>query len=185
MMMIPFPLVLAEIAIFVMAAQEWGFWTTLGYYLLPSLLGMIIMSVVGRLALFNLQGSVAQGKVPANKMLHSGALFFSGLLFLIPSFFSRVLAVLLLLPGTRHFLVWRFKKSMSQNIMNGSSRIFQFGGFGGGFSTGPGGGFEFTAGFGDHGPRPAGEREVSEANVLDVKPLQVTHEANKKEEESE
>lgn len=181
MIFIPFPLVLAEIFIFFFAVKQWGFLNTLGLYLLPCVLGFVIISTVGRLALLSLQSTVMKGQLPANRLLHSAALFFSGLLFLIPSFFARVLAVVLFLPGLRHLAVWWFKLFMAKQIAKGTS-AFTFGGpFGFGAGS-AGGGFKYyqyrgtPSGFQD----VSAEREVSETNVLDVTPLQVTHENKKK-----
>jgi Protein affecting phage T7 exclusion by the F plasmid len=178
MLMIPFPFILAEIVIFFTAVNHWGFWETMGNYFLPSILGVLIVSTVGRMAMMNLQGSVAKGQMPANKLLQSGAIFISGLLLIVPSFFTRVFGVLLLLPGTRHFLVWRFKKYAAQKMSQGSARAFNFGGFGNFGNAG----FKYyeyrSAGGGFDQPQ---ERDVhpTDINVLDVKPIEITHEIKK------
>lgn len=180
MLFIPFPLVLAEIFIFFFAVKQWGFLNTLGIYLLPCVLGFLIVSTVGRMAIMTLQGSVMKGQLPGNRLLHSGAIFFSGLLFMVPSFFARVAAVVLFLPGLRHIFVAWFKVFMAKKIAKGTAN-FSFGGAGGPFGFGAGntsGGFRYyryrggNAGFEQANP----ERDVSETNVLDVTPLKVTHE---------
>lgn len=170
MFFIPFPFVIAEIVIFVFSVQHWGFLNTLGFYFLPSLLGVAIISTVGRFALLDLQAQMMKGDLPGSRILHSGAIFISGLLFLIPSFFSRVAAVVLFLPGLRHLAVWRFKSTMAQRMAQGA-RGFRFGN--GGFQY-----YEFRRG-GTGFEEPSREREVHEASVLDVTPLKVSHEAKK------
>lgn len=191
MFFIPFPVLIAEFVIFWLAVQRWGFFDTLGIYLLPSILGLIIMNLVGRMALMNLQGTAMQGKVPGNKLLHSGALFLSGLLFLIPAFFSRVFAIILFLPGTRHLAVWGFKAFMAKKITQGAAQAFNFGASGGPFGFGTGSsGFRYyeyrgSTGFGTEQSEMKDveglteEREVREANVLDVKPLEIIHQDKK------
>lgn len=183
MLMIPFPFVIAELVIFILAVQKWGFLNTLGLYLLPCLLGFLIVATVGRLAMMNLQTSMMRGQLPANKILHSGAIFISGLLFLIPSFFARVAAVVLFLPGLRHFAIWRFKFYMAKKMAQGSARVFNFGGpFGFGAGMGTGGGPNSSGGFRYYEFRNNGtgfeeareEREIN-AEVLDVTPLEITH----------
>lgn len=177
--MIPFPFIVAEIVIFIAAIQHWGFWTTVGYYLLPCLLGIFIVSTIGRVAMMSLQSSVSRGQLPANKLLHSGALFVSGLLFLVPSFFTRVFAILLFLPGTRHFLVWRFKLMAAKKIAQGSANAFNFGGGPFGFGMGSGGGgfkyYQYKAGPNGFEEEIREERDVTSADVLDVKPIEITH----------
>lgn len=174
MFFIPFPFVIAEVLIFVVAVRHFGFWMTVGYYLLPCLLGFFIVSTVGRYALMTLQASVSKGKLPANQILHSGAIFISGLLFLVPSFFTRIFGLILFLPGSRHFLVWRFKLKAAEKMAKGSARIFNFGNFGGG-------GFRY---YQHHADNPGfdgapEERDVTGNEVLDVNPLEITHEKKK------
>lgn len=172
MFFIPLPFVIAELVIFVMAVQHWGFFNTLGFYLLPCLLGLFIVTTVGRIAVMSMQMSVMKGQLPAAKLLNSAAIFLSGLLFLVPSFFTRVAGVLLLLPGLRHLAVWRFKLFLVKQISRGA----------GSFSFGAGGPFGFRAGSTGfrYYEEATQEREVREANVLDVTPLQVVHEDKKK-----
>ena len=178
MIAIPFPLILAEIFIFWFAVSEWGFWTVLGVYLLPCLLGVLILGTIGRMAIMVLQSTVVRGQLPANKILHSAAIFISGILFLIPSFFARLLALILLLPGLRHIAVWKFKTYLGQQIAKGSARVFDFGAGGPfGFSTG-----SRTYDFRNQtytNEEIREEREIYDAEVVDVTPLEITHEKKK------
>lgn len=184
MVMIPLPLVIAEFLIFFFAVKQWGFLNTLGLYLLPCLLGFVIVSVLGRLAIYNLQNAMRGGQLPGNQLLSSGAVFLSGILFLVPSFFARVLAVILFLPGLRHLAIWKFKSYLAKQMAKGSAG-FQFGGpfgFGGSSQGGfryyqyrsDGTGFRRT-----DNSAPSAERDVYEGNVLDVTPLKVTHQEKK------
>ena len=192
MLMIPFPFVLAELLIFFWGVNQWGFFNTLGLYLAPCLLGFLIVSTVGRIAIMTLQSTVTRGQLPGNKILHSGAIFLSGLFFLIPSFFARIIGLVLLLPGLRHLAVWRFKLFMAKKMAQGSARVFNFGGGGpfgfGGFGTGSGGpgGFQYYefrndgTGFTQTNEEVREEREITDVEVLDVTPLEITHEEKKK-----
>lgn len=185
MIFIPFPFVIAEIVIFFMATQHWGFLNALGLYLLPCLLGFIILTTVGRMALMSLQSTVMRGQLPASKMLHSGAIFLSGLLFIIPSFFARVLAVILFLPGLRHLAVWRFKVYMAKQVAKGAAN-FKFGGPFGFGAGNMGGGFRYYE-YKDDGAgfqETHEERDVYESNVLDVTPLKITHEKKNEDDKS-
>lgn len=197
MIALPFPFIIAEVVIFFIGVNYWGFFNTLGLYLLPCLLGFLIVSTVGRMAIMTLQSTVTKGQLPANKILHSGAIFLSGILFLIPSFFTRILGLVLLLPGLRHLAVWRFKLFMAKQIKKGSAN-FKFGGNGFGFGAGMGGAgragpqgfryYEFRndgTGFQDvseHTQEHREEREI-QAEVVDVTPLEITHEEKKPKED--
>lgn len=187
MILVPFPFIIAELVIFILAVNHWGFLNTLGFYLLPCLLGFLIVATVGRLAMMSMQTSLMRGELPANRILNSGAIFIAGLLLLIPSFFARVGAVILLLPGLRHLALWKFKSTMKKKMAQGS-RGFGFGGpfgFGTGMGSNTNTGFRYYE-FRGQGPtgRPGGfeefreEREIN-AEVLDVTPLEITHDDKK------
>lgn len=181
-MAIPFPAVLAEIFLFFFLISNWGIWNTLAFYFLPCILGFFIVNIWSRITIPAFQAAALSGQKPGFKLMNSAAIFLSGLCFLVPSFFLRVLGVLLLLPGTRHFLVWKFKEKMAARFAGGRAGGFNFGNFQ--FRTGgfPGGGFPGAGGF-PPGADPFGrpqqpteERDVTASNaVLDVKPLEVTH----------
>jgi UPF0716 protein FxsA len=177
MLFIPVPMMIAEILIFFYAIDIWGFWQTIGLYLAPSILGFLILSMMGRWALLSLQKSLMQGQIPTDSLLHSAALFIAGIFFIVPSFFSRVFALALFLPGSRHWIVAQLRKFLGQRIGKGFAN-FSFGGGGPGFGSGFRY-YDFRTG------RPEGfstssERSVSEANILDVKPIEIVHEEKKR-----
>lgn len=166
-MRIPFPLVLAEIFLFFFFLSRIGVLPTLGFYFLPCLLGILILQIWGRYTIMQIQAAAMTGQQPGNKLLNAGAIFISGLCFLIPSFFLRILGVLLFLPGTRHFLIWKLKGRILQSMKAGASGM-NFGGF----SFRAGGPFGGGSSFGSQ----PDERDVSSFHaVLDVKPLEVKH----------
>ncbi len=172
-MKIPFPVVLLEIFIFWFVADKLGFFNTILIYFVPCLLGLLIVATWGRVALVSLQMSFARGEVPGAKVLHAGAIFIAGLCLVVPSFFTRVIAIGLLLPGLRHLLLWKFKANIAQKISQGPSS-FNFSGFRFGAGASP---FGRDTSYTDFG-RPA-EREVFNAYVLDIKPIEVTREIKK------
>ncbi len=178
MLFIPVPMMIVEIVIFFYAVEAWGFWQTLGLYLAPSLFGFFILSMMGRWALLSLQRSLMQGQVPTDSLLNSVVLFVSGLLFMIPTFFSRVFALALFLPGSRHWIVARIRKFLSQRIGKGFAS-FSFGGGGPGFSRGFRY-YDFKAGP-PEGFDSSGERPVSDNRILDIKPIEIMHEDKKSE----
>lgn len=179
MFFIPFPLLIAEMVLFFFAVKSWGFLNTLGLYLLPCFLGLLIVSTMGRLAVVSLQSSLMRGELPASRLLHSGAIFLSGLLFLVPSFFTRVIGVVLFLPGLRHLAVWRFKHFVAKKAAKGMNG-FSFGQGPFGFRY-----YSYTGGMNNRGPMDdMQERDVREANVLDVTPLKITHEVKSENKDS-
>jgi UPF0716 protein FxsA len=80
--------------------------------LLPTLLLLFLGGAIG-LALIRgqsftmgprLLNAMREGKSPAAPLAESSFLVFAGLLFMIPGFFSDIIALLLLLPSVRHLL---------------------------------------------------------------------------------
>lgn len=183
MLMLPLPLFIAELLIFIMAVKSWGFLDSLGIYLMPSLLGFVILSLVKRTGFAQMQMSMMSGQKPEKSLLHSGAIFLGAILLIVPSFFTRVLAIILILPGLRHLIIWRFEKGMQKRMQNGAQGGFSFGGpfgFGGGAGAGPaGGGFTYyqyrSKPTGDDFNQESPRERVIDAEVLDVTPLEITH----------
>jgi UPF0716 protein FxsA len=169
-MAIPFPFVLAEIFLFFYGMSEFGFLPTLAFYFLPCLLGILILQIWGRVTMLQLRATTARGEQPGPKLIHAGAIFISGICFLIPSILARLVGIALLLPGTRHFLIWKLKGRVLENMSRGNAG-FNFGGF------------AFRAGaspFGGQNPfqRPP-ERNVS-PDILDIQPIEVSHTTTEK-----
>lgn len=172
MLRIPFPLILLEIFIFWFVVGKIGFLYTLLYYFAPCLLGFFIVATWGRVALVSIQMSFARGEVPGPKILHAGAIFVAGLCLLVPSAITRVIAIGLLLPGLRHLILWKLKGNLVQKMAQGSAS-FNFSGFKFGAGPSP---FGRETSYTDF---PRSEREVFSNDVLDVKPIEISHETKK------
>lgn len=159
-----------EVVVFAKFVESFGWGSTLAGYFLPSILGVFLLVNMGRMGLMSLQGSLARGEMPGSRLLHVGALFVSALLFVVPSFTTRIFALALFLPGLRHLMVWRFKKFAEKKMANGSSTFFQFG-------KGPLGGFTFYRYDMRTGRSASDVRDVTPegAPILDVTPIKVTH----------
>lgn len=171
--LIPFWFI-AEIVVFWMGVKHLGFWDTMLLWWGPSLIGFIITSSFTRAALASMQTSVMAGQVPEKRILHAGAIFFGGVLFWIPFVMTRVVGLLFILPGFRHLILYRFQKIAAEKLAQGAASAFQFNMFG--TNAGPSGmgGFKFYRY--DMGGVKKSERDVTpEQDVLDVKPIEVTH----------
>lgn len=170
---LPFPFVFCEVFLFMWFVSKFGFLQTLAGYWLPSILGFLIVSFQSRTAMMQLQRQMGMGQKPGFQALNMAAKFLSGILIIAPFFSTRVVGILLLLPGFRHLLILTFKTWILSKIQGGAFRVFRAGGPGfpgGGF---PGGGFPPP-----RGGRPAddeGPRVERDAVVIDVTPLEVEH----------
>ena len=155
----------AEIYVCISFVEAYGFWNALLLTMASGLLGLIIMMSQGRSALFSVQQDLAQGKDPSNRLLNQLLILLGGLLIFLPGIISDVVGLLLVLPGTRHLMLLLFKSTLLRQMSKGRIQVFSSGmNFGGSFG---------------------GEVRVErDAEVIDVTPIEITHE-NKKPQNSE
>ncbi len=160
----------AEIYLFVKVVQTYGFFNAFMATLTAFFFGLLVVKSQGRTFLMKVQAELAQGKVPARSMINSALIFIGGVFILIPGFFSDVMGLLLILPGTRHALSLYVRTYLARKVANGSFKIFTSG-FGSNFGMGNG-----PQGFGNsRGPEFKSERDVT-PQVIDVKPISSTEE---------
>lgn len=161
-MLVPFPLLLVEIFLFVALASRFGFFPVFGAYLLPTLLGFFLLAFQSRTAMMSLVRKLQQGHRPEAQLLSTAAKFVGALLFLPPLLSPRLLGLALLLPGTRHLILLWAQAWLAKKAAQGSARMWA-GGFGrpGGF-----GGVRFET----FEMEPE-TREERDADVIEVKAL--------------
>lgn len=167
----PLPFLILETCLFWFFVSEYGFLPVFAAYVVPSFLGMLVLSFQSRAALLNLQKRMAEGGQPGFPLLNAVAKFFAGLLLLAPFFTTRILGVALLLPGVRQLILflaqgWLLAKLSKGLFQNGNFKVFMGG-----------------AGFqGARGTRGAQDFEEipAEREVVDVTPLEIVHEDSKK-----
>lgn len=165
----------AEIYVFISFIDAYSFWDALLLTMGSGLIGLIIMMSQGRAALVSIQQDLAAGKNPNDRILHQLLILLGGLLIFLPGFINDIVGLLLVLPGTRHLMLYFFKSTLLRQITQGRIRVFNSGGgFGGGFS-----GFRR----GPQGPH-FDDRVERDAKVIDVTPIEITHE-DKKPQDSE
>lgn len=159
----------AEIYVFYRFIDAYSFGDAVISVLLSGFLGIFILKSQGKAAFSGMQASLSAGQVPANQILHRAIIMLGGLLLFIPGFISDVLGLLCILPISRHLILWYFKFALVKGIAKGRVGFFASGfGFPGDirFRQGP-----FPPPF-----EPPVERD---AKVVDVTPIEITHE-NKK-----
>lgn len=149
----------SEIYFSLFLIDHYSFWEFFLYSLSSALLGLALMSILGRGVLISLQRDLTQGKMPAHNLLNKGLLFFGAFLIFLPGILNDVFAFLLIVPGPRHVLAWWFTRHLSQKIKTGSH--FTFVHFG---SAGMGGGAQ--------GPQFRTERD---AEVVEIEPIEIEH----------
>lgn len=171
---LPFPLLLFEIVLFFFLVSQFGFLKIFGIYLLPCLLGFVVLSLQSRVALVNLQKALMEGKQPGRRLFATAANFLAGLFLLIPSFSTRVVAFILLMPGLRQVALVALQAWVTKKIAQGGAKVF------GNFSRGrPGFQSGFQTEFRTYEFRQD-IREERDAEVIDVTPLEIEHSVSPK-----
>jgi len=123
-----------ELYIFSWCADRWGFLDTIFIYMLPSVAGVLLISILNRKALFAIQklqdlnGNFQGAQV---KWLHVGIQFLGSIFLIIPSALTRMLGIFLVLPGIRHLIIWFAKGWLFLKLANTFSKsgniFFRFG----------------------------------------------------------
>lgn len=125
-----FLLFLSEVFVFWSLTNLYGFLDVLTLYWAPTALGLLFLIFFGRSMMMRAQLNLAQGASFSQSSLHSIAVMV-GILLLLPPFVApRFLAMALILPGTRHLILWKFRDFVARKIQQG-------------FQNPQGGGFRF------------------------------------------
>jgi len=93
-----------EISIFIQVAHVLGVFLTLMLVIFTSIIGMSLIRNQGFKNFLLMQQKMQAGESPAAEMIKSVSLIISGLLLVIPGFFTDFLGLLLLLPPVQKHL---------------------------------------------------------------------------------
>lgn len=96
---------LLEIAGFVVIGGRIGLGLTLLWLLAAGMAGLALIRHGGLNALIKLQTALQEGREPGHSLIDGAVMVTAGLLLIVPGFVSDVLALILLLPFTRNFLL--------------------------------------------------------------------------------
>jgi len=102
--------VLLEVASIWIVGELLGPLATVSAVLAGAIIGGMILAKLGRAFFADLDKTLKSGEAPEGPVLRAVCLLGAGILFLTPGFFSDVLALALLIPGSRALLapmVWR------------------------------------------------------------------------------
>ena len=172
-----------EIYVFFRVWDAFGFANTFFALALAAIIGIGLVKSQGRYLISKVQLAIARGQAPDTEVAQGLMVFIAGILFIIPGFISDVIALFLVIPGSRHLIAKlareKFARSMAQKMQNPGS-AGPFGG-GSGFKV-----FTFGTGMNGsswninsqqrprHSPEPQDEwaRDVT-PKVIDVTPISV------------
>jgi UPF0716 protein FxsA len=96
-----------EIAGFVWLGGKLGVGLTLLWVIAAMMAGLALLRHTGLQAVGRLRAALAEGKEPGHSIIDAACFAAAGILLIIPGFVSDLLAVILTLPVTRHWLLRR------------------------------------------------------------------------------
>lgn len=112
---------LLEIYVMVKVGGVIGAWPTVGLVLVAAIVGATLIRVQGYLAWRRVTETLVRGQLPAMELLEGVVFFISGLLLIVPGFFTDAIALLCLIPPARRALLqWILRRSIIANIRTGT-----------------------------------------------------------------
>lgn len=102
MLMLLTPLI--EIAAFIKIGQAIGLWPTLLGVVVSSVVGMLVIQSQGLALGARLRAAMNTGEMPARTVADAMMVFVAGVLLVVPGYFTTVLGLLLLIPPVRALL---------------------------------------------------------------------------------
>ena len=96
-----------EIAGFVWIGAKLGVALTLAWVIGAMVAGFLLLRHTGLQAVGRLRAALAEGKEPGHSIIDAACFAAAAILLIIPGFVSDALALILLLPATRHWLLRR------------------------------------------------------------------------------
>jgi UPF0716 protein FxsA len=111
----------AEIASFVLVAEQIGFLGALGILLVVSALGPFIVRRVGFSVLAHTRERLSQGEVPTRELLDGLVVLIGGVLICVPGFIGDALGLLLMIGPVRHFVIRLSGHRLARGVQTGRS----------------------------------------------------------------
>ena len=112
-----------EIAGFVWLGGKLGVFLTLIWVIGAMLAGLALLRHTGLQAVGRLRAALAEGKEPGHSIIDAACFAAAAILLIIPGFVSDALAVILLLPATRHWLLRRTAAHFETRVYRGTGTI--------------------------------------------------------------
>lgn len=113
---------IVEIALFIIVGGWIGLWATLGLVVLGFVGGMAVIRSQGTHAWLEAQRSLAELRDPSRPLAHGMMLMIAGVLLIVPGFFTDAVALLLLIPPVRDFVMRRASRRVRVSGVHVRSR---------------------------------------------------------------
>ena len=112
-----------EIAGFVWLGGKLGVGLTLLWVIGAMVAGLALLRRTGLQAVARLRTALAEGKEPGHSIIDAACFAAAAMLLIIPGFVSDLLAVILMLPVTRHWLLRRTAAHFEARVYRGTGVI--------------------------------------------------------------
>lgn len=113
---------LIEIALFVQIGGYIGVWATLACVVLTAAAGALLLRAQAAAVISGIRQAAAEGRNPADQLLHGLLLFAAALLLLTPGFFTDAIGFALLVPSVRSWTIREFGRHVSMQAVQFASR---------------------------------------------------------------
>jgi UPF0716 protein FxsA len=114
---------LLEIAGFVWLGGKLGIFLTLIWVIGTMLAGLALLRHTGLQAVGRLRAALAEGREPGHSLIDAACFAAAAILLIIPGFVSDALALILLLPATRHWLLRRTAAHFETRVYRSTGTI--------------------------------------------------------------
>lgn len=115
-LVVVFLYVYAEISLLVSMGAAIGVLPLIFLMLSISMLGLWLIKARGAFTLWQVRKDIANGQIPTQALGNSLFFVVAGVMFLIPGFLSDIVALLLLLPVTRHLIQTFFMRFLAGKV---------------------------------------------------------------------
>jgi UPF0716 protein FxsA len=112
-----------EIAGFVWIGGKLGVFLTLVWVIGAMLAGLALLRHTGLQAVGRLRAALAEGREPGHSIIDAACFAAAAILLIIPGFVSDALALILLLPVTRHWLLRRTAAHFETRVYRSTGTI--------------------------------------------------------------
>ena len=117
--------VAAEIASFVLVAEQIGFFSALAILLVVSALGFLVVRRVGIGVLAHTQDRLARGEVPTTELLDGLVVLIGGVMICVPGFVGDTLGLLLMIAPVRRLVIRAGGRWIARRVQTAPARGWQ------------------------------------------------------------
>jgi UPF0716 protein FxsA len=109
-------IVAAELAVFVLVAEQVGFLWALLLLIVVSALGPFVVRRVGSGVLARTRERLALGEVPTRELLNGLVILIGGVIICVPGFIGDAIGLLLMIGPVRRLVIWAFGHQLARRV---------------------------------------------------------------------